>query len=233
MKRSGVLYRDIAEQIKHDIFSHKYPVGSMLPTENELEQLFGVSKITVRKAIEILAQEELVEKKSGKGTTVLSDRPYNKLSKTASFSQILAHSHRKIEKRVLEFGVAETRPGSVERAAFGPVAVRYVRLYILDGKPYILFTHHLPSSLGDVDSEELAQDSLYRVLNQHGFEIARFEDDFSAVELDEKGREALQTDARIAIKRVRSSRDRDGRIVEYSEAIYNTDYHPYQIEYEV
>ena len=53
MKRTKILYLEIADKIKNDIISGKYPVGSLLPTETELEALFQVSKITVRKAIEI------------------------------------------------------------------------------------------------------------------------------------------------------------------------------------
>ena len=44
MKKTRVLYLEVAEKIKEDIFSGKYPVGTMLPTETELEKLFGVSK---------------------------------------------------------------------------------------------------------------------------------------------------------------------------------------------
>ncbi|MEI5991495.1 GntR family transcriptional regulator [Enterococcus termitis] len=67
MRRKSVLYLDVAEQIKADIMNGTYPVGSLLPTEAELEQLFDVSKITVRRAIELLSSEELVEKKVVKG----------------------------------------------------------------------------------------------------------------------------------------------------------------------
>ena len=94
MKRTRVLYLEVADKIKEDIFfrERRYPVGSMLPTENELEELFQVSKITVRKAIELLATDEYVEKKVVEGTTVLSNRPYNRLSKAESFTQILKDS---------------------------------------------------------------------------------------------------------------------------------------------
>ena len=67
MKRTRVLYLEVADKIKEDIFSGKYPVGTMLPTENELEEMFQVSKITVRKAIELLATDEYVEKKADEG----------------------------------------------------------------------------------------------------------------------------------------------------------------------
>lgn len=67
MRRKSVLYLDVAEEIKANIMNGTYPVGSLLPTETELEQLFDVSKITVRRAIELLSSEELVEKKAAKG----------------------------------------------------------------------------------------------------------------------------------------------------------------------
>lgn len=102
MKRTRVLYLEVADKIKEDIFSGKYPVGTMLPTENELEEMFQVSKITVRKAIELLATDEYVEKKSGRGTTVVSNRPYNRLSKAASFTQILENSQHTVHKETLE-----------------------------------------------------------------------------------------------------------------------------------
>ena len=70
MKAKGPLYIEVAESIKSAILNGVYPVGTQIPTENELEQTFNVSKITVRKAIEILSNEGYVEKKSGKGTTV-------------------------------------------------------------------------------------------------------------------------------------------------------------------
>lgn len=49
MKRKHILYRDVADKLKEDIMSGRYPIGSFLPTETELEATFNVSKITVRK----------------------------------------------------------------------------------------------------------------------------------------------------------------------------------------
>ena len=44
MKRTRVLYLEVADKIKEDIFSGKYPVGSMLPTESELKNCFKSAK---------------------------------------------------------------------------------------------------------------------------------------------------------------------------------------------
>lgn len=47
----------------------------------------------------MLATEEFVEKKSGRGTTVLSNRPYNKLSKAGTFTEFLNESGQKVTKK--------------------------------------------------------------------------------------------------------------------------------------
>lgn len=232
MKRNTVLYLDIAQKIRQRIFSGEYAVGDLLPTESDLERMFNVSKITVRKAIDLLVAEELVEKRSGKGTTVLSNRPYNKFSKTTSFTQILENDGARVEKRMLGMERVNTEKDEELALHFPNGAMCFHRLYLLDGKPYIYFSHYLPTDLADVTYAQLEDDSLYRILNQHGYDLDRLDDDFSAVEFNDREREALQTSERIGIRRVRISRDIEGRTVEYSVAIYDTNQRPYHIEYE-
>ena len=145
MKRTRVLYLEVADKIKEDIFSGKYPVGSMLPTESELEELFQVSKITVRKAIELLASDEYVAKKSGRGTTVLSNRPYNRLSKAASFTQILENSRYEVRKETLDLQLVHIKKEDPLFSFFGEQAVCFKRLYYLNNQPYIYFVHYLPT----------------------------------------------------------------------------------------
>lgn len=232
MKKTRVLYLEVAEKIKEDIFSGKYPVGTMLPTETEFEELFDVSKITVRKAIELLAADEYVEKKSGKGTTVLSERPYNKLSKAISFTQILENSDLSVEKVVLSVNRVKLKESDPAYEYFGSEAVCFERMYLLGDKPYIYFKHFLPIGLKRVTKKVLEKESLYRILYQNGLDIERFRDDFIAIPLNSEQQQLLQTEETLALKRIRKSYDYEEQVVEYSEALYNTNNHAYQIEYE-
>lgn len=232
MRRNRVLYLDIADKIKESIFSEEYPVGNLLPTENEFEKIFGVSKITIRKAIDLLVSEELVEKKSGRGTTVLSNRPYNKLSRAASFTQILKNNNLKVEKQVLKFYVVDIEEEKILYKHFGKKAVLLERVYLLENKPYIYFKHYLPVTLSDLDKEKFVDESLYRLLKQKGYEINRFSDDFIAISLDDSEKKILNTTNSIAMKRIRKSLDDEGNIIEYSEGIYDTSQHPYHVDYE-
>lgn len=232
MKRNRVLYLEVADQLKEDIFSGKYPVGSMLPTETELEELFNVSKITIRKAIELLAADEYVQKKSGKGTTVLSDRPYNRLSRAVSFTQILEKSNLNVTKTTLHVQKVNLPTTHPAYEFFGEEALCLERLYSLDNEPYIYFTHYMPTSLLSIPKQQFEEESLYRLMNQKGYDLNSFEDSFSAIMLSDEQKEKLQTNEAIAILRIRQSIDKYGKVVEYSEAIYNTAKQPYYIEYE-
>ena len=64
------LYQQVAYDLREAIVSDVYHVGARIPTEPELSHLYGVSRITVRKAIEILVDEGLLAKRQGKGTFV-------------------------------------------------------------------------------------------------------------------------------------------------------------------
>ena len=64
------LYYQLQEELRNTINAGIYKAGEMIPTEKVLELKYGVSRITVRKAIEELAHEGLLTKKQGKGTVV-------------------------------------------------------------------------------------------------------------------------------------------------------------------
>ena len=67
-RKDKPLYLQIKNIIKERILHGVYPLGENIPSEPQLEQEFAVSKITVRNAIQELAQEGYVEKGSGRGT---------------------------------------------------------------------------------------------------------------------------------------------------------------------
>jgi DNA-binding GntR family transcriptional regulator len=71
----GPLYLQVVHALKEEIVSGVYPVGSQLPTEEELCQRFSVSRYTVREALRRLREDSLVSSRQGAGTTVVPPRP--------------------------------------------------------------------------------------------------------------------------------------------------------------
>ena len=69
-KKTMVKYMHIVEQIKENIAKGILVPQDLLPSENELMAEFGVSSITVRKAMETMVQQGIVYRVKGKGTYV-------------------------------------------------------------------------------------------------------------------------------------------------------------------
>lgn len=103
---SGIpLYIQLKDILKDKILKGEYKPQERIPPENELCVLYGVSRITVRQALSVLAQERLLFRKQGKGTFVTSPMFGRQLPKLDSVSETmrelgLVPSSRVVERRV-------------------------------------------------------------------------------------------------------------------------------------
>ena len=103
------LYRQVLEDIKAGIASGHYQPGAKIPSEAELSQMYSVSRVTGRRAIEQLSREGLLTSRQGKGTYVNQGKALEKLSQpgnSVSFSEVcnqvgLRAGTQKLERRVL------------------------------------------------------------------------------------------------------------------------------------
>src|SRR3954462_1454844 len=71
------LYLQVVRALKDEIVSGVHPIGSQLPTEEELCARFSVSRYTVREALRRLREDNLVSSRQGAGTVVVPPRPAN------------------------------------------------------------------------------------------------------------------------------------------------------------
>lgn len=233
MKKKEPLYLSILEVIKERIMDGVYTIGNLLPTENDFETEFQVSKITVRKAIELLESEGYVTKQSGKGTTVISNSLFNKLSKGDSFSNILNKEGMNLRKEKTKIEMMKLQPQDELFSFFQHKCIRITRLYYLDGKPFIYYTHYLP---GNLKLDKFADDnsfSIYMQLYKNKQLISRFHDefyiDYPSVDILEK----LNAEEGPMLGRKRMTYNVDGEVIEVSYAQYQTKLHHYIINYNV
>src|SRR5580698_6074170 len=77
IKSDDPLYLQVVRALKDEIVSGVHPVGSQLPTEEELCERFSVSRYTVREALRRLRDDNLVASRQGAGTIVVPPRPSN------------------------------------------------------------------------------------------------------------------------------------------------------------
>ncbi len=118
MAASVPRYLDLADTLQGEISS--LAPNSLLPTEEQLARRFGVSRVTVRGALDLLEKSGLVSRLRGRGTTVSPPKITRRFGPLYSFERDLAEQGVAFETRVLSFD-AETVPPSfiAERLRLG------------------------------------------------------------------------------------------------------------------
>ena len=139
-------YEEIAGIIRARISDGTYPIDSMLPIQSDLAKEFGVSRMTVKKAIEMLTIEGLVISKQGNGTKVLNSSFWDKeeskfrLNNYNGLSNDLKDDPRQLTSQIIEFMVEFPNTEMAERLQVEESTPVYkiIRLRLLDGEPYAL-----------------------------------------------------------------------------------------------
>ncbi|MDR2465380.1 MAG: GntR family transcriptional regulator, partial [Streptococcaceae bacterium] len=197
---SGILYQEIAKQLQEDLIKGKYPLHSLLPSENELVEMLSVSKITVRKAVERLVSEGYLLKQRGIGTTVISNRPFNILNNAIPFTRILEKRDVQVESKILESGEYRSNSFSL------PYTYEVKRVYHIEGTPAIYAIHRFSlNEKVDLTSVLTEDFSLYRFLYGKTSEITRITDKFKPIHVNEELSQILHFQTDLALERNRFS----------------------------
>jgi GntR family transcriptional regulator len=174
------LYAQIEARIAADIAAGRLPTGSQLPTEDKLIAQFGVSRITIRRAIQNLATRDLVEIRRGKGTFVTQPRITQELTELSGFVEDMQALGRHPTARVLDKRVV-TANAIVARQLALPhdsSVVRILRIRLADGVPVSLDETYLPTAIGEkIVTHDLAVEPIFTLLEQR-YNIPLIEADY-------------------------------------------------------
>lgn len=100
-----MIYKQIANTLRIRIGTAEYAVGSALPGEHRLAEEFGVSRMTVRKAIDLLVGWGLVFRKNGSGTFILHKNVYPGTKNLVGFFSAMKNFSGKITSQVIAFQI--------------------------------------------------------------------------------------------------------------------------------
>ena len=161
-------YLRIHAELRDRITSGQWPAGTSLPAQRDLAAEFGVSIMTLRQALQLLADDGLIAARHGSGTYVAARYEYD-LGHLRSFAADLAAQGAEIRTRLLAAEII-TPADEVSARLGGPGQVlRLRRLRLAGSRPLILQTSYLPLPLADgLDPADLAERGLYTVLAEHG-----------------------------------------------------------------
>lgn len=140
-------YHEIAEDLRRRIAAGEISAGRLLPSEAELGAAYSASRVTIRKALEVLRGDRLVESRQGFGWFVPADPLRQSLGRLGTIEAQLAESGIASTRRVLDFGFVAA-PVAVRRVLGVRRVLEVRRLNLADGEPFARVTVWCPERLG-------------------------------------------------------------------------------------
>ncbi|MCG5218584.1 GntR family transcriptional regulator [Streptosporangium sp. KLBMP 9127] len=206
-------------------------VGDVLPPERRLAEEFGVSRPTLRAAIEQLVAEGRLDRRQGSGTYVTKPKIAVPLT-MSSFTEDMIRRGMRPDSRSLSFGRGPAGARIGERLSVSPLQEVFTirRLRLADGSPMAIETMYVPQDLlPGLRRDDLEGRSFYELLREHGIVIASGAETIepTVTTTEEAGHLQVPVHAPAFLFK-RLSRSEDGRAVEYVRSLYRGD--RYRIE---
>ncbi|MFV0493289.1 MAG: GntR family transcriptional regulator [Pseudorhodobacter sp.] len=230
---AGPRYIQLRHRLEQAIAEGVLPPAAPLPPEREIAELTGLSRVTVRRAIQDLAENGLVVQRHGSGSFVsgtvgLGERP---LSHLHSFSEEMRRRGVITSSIWLERGRFMPAPEEVVALgiATGEEVTRLARIRRAEGHPLALERTTLPVNI--LPNPFLVENSLYDTLNLQGIRPIRAIQKVSAINLREKEARLLEVDpgfAGLSIQRI--SYLQNSRAVEFTLSVYRGDSYDFVTE---
>src|SRR5882724_10587359 len=163
------LYAQVEAEIAANIRDGLLVPGSQVPTENSLIERFGVSRPTVRQAIQNLASRGLVEIRRGKGTFVSLPKITQELTSLSGFVEDMQAAGRHATAKVIDRRILTAGKIVAHNLALLPGArvVRIQRVRLADGVPVSFDETYLPLEIGQkVMADDLETEPIFSLLEQ-------------------------------------------------------------------
>lgn len=167
------LYHELATKLEQAIVSGGIPPGGRLEDELTLSHRLGVSRPTIRRAIQELVDKGLIVRRRGIGSQVVPPATLSRRFELTSLwedlekrglpptTQVLVHEVIPADLRVADdLGIAE-----------GSDVLHIKRLRLADGVPLAIMNNHLPAEFADITREDLETRGLYELLGRRGADI--------------------------------------------------------------
>ncbi|WJJ14609.1 GntR family transcriptional regulator (plasmid) [Prescottella equi] len=166
-------YLAIHDDLRDRLEAGEWGTNDALPPQRELAASYGVTIMTLRQALRLLENDGLIESRTGAGTFPAHKKYSYDLLHLAGFADDLTAQGARIETHILGSS-REVPPPDVARVldlAPAEQVLVVTRHRIIDSRPSVLQHSYMPWHIG-ISPDELIDQSLYRILAQHGYPVA-------------------------------------------------------------
>ncbi|MQT02690.1 GntR family transcriptional regulator [Streptomyces jumonjinensis] len=226
------LYFQLSQQLEAAIERGALTPGSLLGNEIELAARLGLSRPTVRQAIQSLVDKGLLVRRRGVGTQVVHSQVKRPLELSSLYDDLEAAGQR--PATVVLGNAAETASARVAAAlgiAEGAEVQRIERLRYAHGEPMAVLVNHLPVGLLGCDTERLEATGLYRMMRAAGITLHSARQSVGARAADEREAGLLAEERGAPVLTMeRTTFDDTGRAVEYGSHIYRASRYAFEFQ---
>ena len=228
--KNGIpLYYQLKEYLLQEI-KKNYQAGDLLPSEGEIEKKYGVSRITVRKAIEELSHEGIVVKKQGRGTFVMEQKILYDANIIGSLTQRLEAQKHQLKTKSIEY-ITITEAHHVKEMLDCDTLLCIKRFRILDGVPFALMLNYIDARKVPKLQEKFNMESLYTLYKeQYNISFYHAEETVEAKSATKEQAKKLQIAENTPLLCLqRLSYDKQSRPMEYSDIVIKADMYKHKI----
>lgn len=230
------LYHQIYLRFRDEIISGSRLTGSLVPTERDIADSYGVSRITARRALEELAAQQLVVRKRRLGTQVIYNLPVQPIeANIVKAVESLMTFGRKTAVTVLgiEKDAAEEPVASLLRIKPGSGVTRVERLRWLDDEPLGYSIAYVPDELEIVITEyDLSSNPILAIVTRNGHEVGSASQTIVATLAGQVAAAKLRIDAADPLLLVtRAFRDHDDLPLLLTRTFYRADRYKVRIDF--
>ena len=170
------IYLQLREVVRNKIEGGEYPPGTAIPSENELSEMYGVNRLTVRNAVDALVSGGLLKRIQGKGVYVVGDRMERDLDSLSGFRQTIHERNAEPGTKIL--AKVRRKAGKKYAHIFGideDDEIFYIRrLNSANGEPISVEHTYVPATkVPKLDGIDLGVFSLYEVYGFYGISPVR------------------------------------------------------------
>ena len=159
-----IRYRAIADDLRRRVGEGEFAAGRTLPSESELSGSYEASRVTIRKALELLRDEGLVDARQGFGWFVAGETVRQPLARLGTLEEQLGRLGMTSERRIAEFAFVRA-PARIRQVLGVDKVLRVSRVNLADGQPFARVTVYCPEELGaQLSKAQVAESSFYDLL---------------------------------------------------------------------
>lgn len=245
MATNSSLYVKLANELTSDIRERKYEIGEVLPTEGELAEQYGLSRHTVRAALNVLADARLIQKRHGVGSVVIAHTPSPMTGRWTTVQELLDYGRASMQE-ILDVKFVQLDERLLELAGSDPedewlevTLLRYVRpgsqshsysaIYVNPRYSRIVEDTVLPGARGPF------KQPIFRLVEKaHGIRATEVEQVISAVSLKKGVADHLEArSGSPGLRLIRKYTAADATVLEVSVTYFVGDRYDYSMRLDI